>query len=69
MVVTIDIKDSVVDKILYFLESLKDDIKIIKKESDFILNMKKSEKDLEAKRVIEIDNIDEYISTLKNEIN
>jgi len=69
MVVTIDIKDSVVDKILYFLEGLKDDIKIIKKESDFMLNLKKSEKDLDAKRVVEIDDIDEYISNLKNEIN
>ncbi len=31
MQLTIDVKDSVVDKIIYFLESLKSDVKIINK--------------------------------------
>ncbi len=36
MRLTIEIKDSVADKILYFLENLKDDIKIIKKVDNTI---------------------------------
>ncbi len=33
MIVTIDIKDSVADKILYFLHNFKDDVKIIKNKT------------------------------------
>ena len=33
MTLTIDIKDSVVDKILYFLEHFKDDVRIVERES------------------------------------
>jgi hypothetical protein len=33
MILTIDIKDSVADKILYFLQNFKDDIKIIDSET------------------------------------
>jgi len=40
MTLTIDIKDSLADKILYFLENLKNDVKILKKENDFLVDMK-----------------------------
>jgi len=33
MIVTIDIKDSVADKILYFLDQFKNDVKILEKDS------------------------------------
>jgi len=68
MTVTIDIKDSVADKILYFLENFKNDVKILKKESDFLVDMKKSQNDLDNGDVIEIVDVDNYISKLKNEI-
>ena len=68
MTVTIDIKDSVADKILYFLENFKNDVKILKKESDFLVDMKKSQDDLDNGDVEEIVDVDNYISKLKNEI-
>ena len=68
MTVTIDIKDSVADKILYFLENFKNDVKILKKESDFLVDMKKSQDDLDNGDVVEIVDVDNYISKLKNEI-
>jgi hypothetical protein len=34
MLLTIDIKDNIADKILYFLNSFKDDIKIIDSKTD-----------------------------------
>jgi len=68
MTVTIDIKDSVADKILYFLENFKNDVKILKKESDFLVDMKKSQNDLDNGDIVEIVNVDNYITKLKNEI-
>lgn len=35
MQLTIDVKDSVLDKVLYILENLKSDVKIIDKTSSF----------------------------------
>ena len=67
MVLTIDIKDSAIDKIMYFLEHLKDDVKIIKND-DFMEDMKKSEKDMELGNLTEIDNVDDYISNLRDEV-
>ncbi len=34
MILTIDIKDSVADKVLYFLKHLKDDITILESDED-----------------------------------
>ena len=68
MTLTIDIKDSVADKILYFLENFKNDVKILKKENDFLVDMKKSQNDLESGDVIEIVDVDKYIDKLQNEI-
>jgi len=68
MTLTIDIKDSVADKILYFLENFKNDVKILKKENDFLVDMKKSQNDLDSGDVIEIVDVDKYIDKLQNEI-
>lgn len=68
MTITIDVKDNVADKILYFLENYKNDVKIIKKESEFLSDMKKSQNDLEDGRVVEIVDVDKYINKLQNEI-
>jgi len=67
MVITIEIKDGVANKIINLLKSY-DDIKIIKKESEFIANIKRSEEDLMNKNLISIDDVDSYIDELKNEI-
>jgi hypothetical protein len=40
MQITLDIKDSALDKILYFLEHLKDDVKIIAKQDTSRLKIK-----------------------------
>jgi hypothetical protein len=34
MIITIDIKDSVADKILYFLDQFKNDVKILEKDPE-----------------------------------
>ncbi len=68
MLVTLDIKDSVADKILYFLEHFKDDIKIDYQNS-FIEDMKKSIKDIEKGNLEEIEDIDKYIEDLSYKIN
>jgi len=68
MILTIDIKDSVADKILYFLEHFKNDIKIVEQDNEFIENIKKSQNDLNNGDIIEIDDVDEYIRKLTNEI-
>jgi len=44
MTVTIDIKDSVADKILYFLESFKNDVKILN-ANDTAVNIEEISKD------------------------
>ncbi len=67
MVVTLDIKDSVADKILYFLEHFKDDVTIDCKNS-FIDDMQKSIKDLEKGNLEEIRDVDKYIKELSHEI-
>ena len=68
MILTIDIKDSVADKILYFLEHFKNDIKIVEQDNEFIENIQKSQNDLNNGDIIEIDDVDEYIRKLTNEI-
>ena len=68
MTLTIDIKDNVADKILYFLDHFQNDIKVIKKENTFLSDMKKSQNDLENGNLVEIENIDNYMKELSNEI-
>ncbi len=68
MVITLDIKDEVADKILYFLEHFKDDIKIEYKDS-FMDDMQKSIKDIEKGNLEEIENVDKYIEDLSYEVN
>ena len=45
MVLTIDIKDSAIDKIMYFLEHLKDDVTIIQKSHDLSSDIEMINKD------------------------
>ena len=68
MTLIIDIKDSVADKILYFLNHFQDDVKVIKKESGFESDMMLSEKDLEDGNTEEITDVDSYINELADEI-
>ena len=68
MVITLDIKDEVADKILYFLEHFKDDIKIEYKDS-FMDDMQKYIKDIEKGNLEEIENVDKYIEDLSYEVN
>ena len=68
MTLTIDIKDSVADKILYFLNHFKDDVKVIKQEDTFLSDIKQSQQDLEDGNVIEIENVETYIQELADDI-
>ncbi len=68
MTLTIDVKDSVADKILYFLNHFQDDVKVIKQESSFESNMMLSKKDLEDGNIEKITNVDSYINELADEI-
>ena len=54
MQLTIDVKDSALDKILYFLENLKSDVTIISKQTNTSLDIEPISKDDEDyKYVIE----------------
>jgi len=68
MTLTIDVKDSVADKILYFLNHFQDDVKIIKQKSSFESDMILSQKDLEDGNIEEITDVDSYINELADEI-
>ena len=68
MTLTIDVKDSVADKILYFLNHFQDDVKVIKQKSSFESDMILSQKDLEDGNIEEITDVDSYINELANEI-
>ncbi len=68
MTLTIDVKDSVADKILYFLNHFQDDVKVIKQESSFEGNMMLSKKDLEDGNIEKITDVDSYINELTDEI-
>ena len=68
MTLTIDVKDSVADKILYFLNHFQDDVKVIKQESSFEGNMMLSKKDLEDGNIEKITDVDSYINKLADEI-
>jgi len=68
MTLTIDVKDSVADKILYFLNHFQDDVKIIKQKSSFESDMILSQKDLEDGNIEEITDVDNYINELADEI-
>jgi hypothetical protein len=63
----IQVEDNIVDKILWFLENLKENIKI-KKISNTQSNLEKSLSDLENNRISPIENIDRHIEDLKNAI-
>jgi hypothetical protein len=45
MQLTIDVKDSAIDKILYFLENLKSDVKILDKKESSLLDIQSISKD------------------------
>ena len=67
MIITLDVKDSVADKIMYLLNNLKDDVKVIKKqESVLVASVMESEEDLKYGRVTKIEDIDKYIEELDN---
>ena len=51
MQLTIDIKESAVDKIMYLLTSLKKDVTIVSKEPLDIEEIKSSEKDFEYMQI------------------
>jgi len=68
MIITIDVKDNVAQKLLDMLESFKNDVKISYDKSKFMLDMQKSQEDLEQNNIIAIDNVDEYIAKLQDEI-
>ncbi len=69
MILTIDVKESAVDKIMYLLNHLKEDIKIIeKKEANFADRIRESEEDIKYGRVKKIEDVDKHIEELKNAI-
>jgi hypothetical protein len=54
MQLTIDVKDSALDKILYFLENLKSDVTIISKQTNTSLDIEQiSKNDKDYKYIIE----------------
>jgi len=67
MQLTIEVKESALDKIMYLLEHLKDDVKVIdKKESTWVSSVMESEEDIKYGRVTKIENIEGYIEELDN---
>ncbi len=68
MQLTINVKDSVVDKVLYLLENLKEDVQIIKKNTTSSLNIETiSENDSDYKEILQarknrVNNSKDYIS-------
>jgi predicted RNA-binding protein len=67
MIITLDVKDSVADKIMYLLNNLKDDVRVIKKqEGTLVASVMESEKDLKYGRVTKIEDIDKHIEELDN---
>lgn len=52
MQLTIDVKDSAIDKILYFLENLKSDVKILSKKDSNSLDIQSISKDDEDFKLI-----------------
>ena len=68
MQLTINVKDSVVDKVLYLLENLKGDVQIIKKNTTSSLEIETiSENDSDYKEILEgrknrINNPKDYVS-------
>jgi len=67
MIITLDIKDSVADKILYFLNNLKDDVRVLeKKETELAASVRESEEDIKYGRVTKIEDIDKHIEELEN---
>ncbi len=68
MIITIDVKDNVAQKLLDMLESFKNDVKISYDKSKFMVDMQKSQEDLEQNNIIAIDDVDEYITKLQDEI-
>ena len=45
MQLTIDVKDSAIDKILYFLENLKSDVRILARKESSVLDIQQISKD------------------------
>lgn len=69
MQITIDIKESAVDKILYLLKHLKDDVTILEeKEGTLADRVRESEEDIRYGRVEPIGDIDKHIESLKDAI-
>lgn len=67
MIITLDIKDSVADKILYLLNNLKDDVRVLeKKETELAASVRESEEDIKYGRVTKIEDIDKHIEELEN---
>ena len=54
MILTIQIKDSAVDKIMYFLEHLKDDVTIVSKDYELSSDIEPiNENDLDYKYILQ----------------
>ena len=65
MQLTIDVKESALDKVMYLLNNLKDDVRIIdKKKSSLVASVMESQEDIKYGRVTKIENIDRHIEEL-----
>ncbi len=66
----IEVNDNIADKVLWFLENLKESVKITKVEKPSLdeSDLTKSIKDLENGNIVPIDDIDRYIKELSDEI-
>ena len=64
----IEVDDNVADKVLFFLENIKEHITIKKLDTSYANDLKKSIDDLNNNNIIAIDDVDSYIKKLKNEV-
>ena len=64
----IEVDDNIADKVLWFLENIKENITIKKLDSSYSSDLKKSIDDLNNNNITPINDIDSYIQELKNEI-
>ena len=69
MQLTIDVKERALDKIMYLLEHLKEDVTILEKRDETLADrIRESEEDLKYGRVESIEDIDKHIEALKDAI-
>jgi len=68
MIITIDIQPNLYDEFIETIKKFKNGIKVLQNKNSFMKGIEESKKDIENNRLIEINDIDNYIKELENEI-